>query len=167
MYYTAFGGLPDVTVVAQSDSSGAIVQGELATGSVAGFPWSITAAPDGSLYFAEERRAMVRRIQSAMPQFDPSETRIASADGAEIYVFRGSRHLRTIAARDGALRYEFHYDAAGLVVEVVDEHGLITKIERDGSGDAVAIVAAGGQRTALSVNADGYLASIVSPAGHA
>ncbi|MEA2489723.1 MAG: hypothetical protein QOH21_1515, partial [Acidobacteriota bacterium] len=173
VYFTEFGSsvIRAVTsdgiikrVAGRGDSSGAIVQGELATASVVGFPWSITAGPDGSLYFAEERRAMVRRIQSAMPQFDPSETRIASADGAEIYVFRGSRHLRTVAARDGALRYEFHYDAGGLVVEVVDEHGLITKIERDSDGNAVAIVAPGGQRTTLSVNADGYLARIVSPA---
>jgi RHS repeat-associated protein len=146
-------------------STGEVVQGELATASSVVLPWSITAGPDGSIYFAEERRAMVRRIQSAMPQFDPSETRIASADGTEIYVFRGSRHLRTVAARDGALRYEFHYDAAGLVVEVVDEYGLITKIEREGSGDVVAIVAPGGQRTTLAVNAAGYLATIVSPAG--
>ena len=38
---------------------------------------------------------------------------------------------------------------------------------RDGSGDPTAIVAPFGQRTTLTLNADGYLASITNPAGEA
>jgi len=42
----------------------------------------------------------------------------------------------------------------------------ITTIERTGAL-ATAIVAPGGQRTSLSVNADGWLAGVTDPAGNA
>src|SRR5262249_7162140 len=48
---------------------------------------------------------------------------------------------------------------------VTDRNGLVTTIERDRASNPIAIVASGGQRTELSVNADGYLSRIANPAG--
>jgi RHS repeat-associated protein len=48
----------------------------------------------------------------------------------------------------------------------MDDHGQTTRIERDGAGLPVGIVAPSGQSTPLSVNPDGYLTSMANPAGH-
>jgi YD repeat-containing protein len=52
-------------------------------------------------------------------------------DGAEIYVFDGrGRHLRTVDALTNALRFEFAYDAKGLLVGIKDASGNLSVVER-------------------------------------
>ena len=79
----------------------------------------------------------------------------------------GGRHLRTLDALTGALRYQFAYDGAGRLASVTDGDGNVTTVERDAAGTPTAIVGPFGQRTTLAVNADGYLSRITSPAGEA
>src|SRR5690349_16795417 len=79
---------------------------------------------------------------------------------------RDGRHLRTVEALTGAVKWSFGYDGAGRLVTITDGSATpnITTIERDGSGRATAIVAPGGIRTALSIRpADGWLGSITAP----
>ena len=83
-----------------------------------------------------------------------------------MYVFTlDGRHLQTLDAVTGALRYQFAYDGAGRLSSVTDVDGNVTTIQRDASGNPTAIVGPFGQSTALAVDADGYLSQATSPAG--
>jgi RHS repeat-associated protein len=126
----------------------------------------LTMGPDGALYLSNANGARVSRIASPF-RHDPDdpEIRIAAEDGRELYVFdREGRHLRTTHALTGATRYEFDY-LDGRLIGLTDAYGNTTTIERDASGNPLAIVAPTGQRTAFTLNPDGYLATITNPAG--
>ena len=92
---------------------------------------------------------------------------IAAEDGGTIHAFAAGRHLRTIDALTGALRYRFGHDGEGRLVTVDDGNGNITTIERGGNGAPLAIVAPFSQRTELARDADGYLNEITNSAGEA
>src|SRR5690606_5992533 len=94
-----------------------------------------------------------------------NDVMIPAEDGREIYVFDAQgRHLRTLNAITGAVRYQFTYNTAGHLVQITDGNGLTTTIERDVIGHPTAIIAPFGQRTTLSLDANGYLASLTNPA---
>ena len=75
------------------------------------------------------------------------------------------RHLRTLNALTGAVRYQFGYDTAGRLASVTDGDGNVTAIERDPSGVPTAVVGPYGQRTTLQVDGNGYLSLITGPGG--
>ncbi len=130
----------------------------------------IAVGPDGSIYVGQLTTSAsdmrVRRIAPLSAQIGPTGTLIPSRDGSEVYVFTlDGRHLQTLDAVTGALRYQFAYDGAGRLSAVTDVDGNVTTIERDGSANPTAIVGPFGQSTALAVNADGYLSQATSPAG--
>jgi YD repeat-containing protein len=64
---------------------------------------------------------------------------------------RQGRHLRTVHSLTGAAHHRFVYDAAARLVGVEDGYRNTTRIERDAGGVPAAIVAPGGQRTALAI----------------
>src|SRR2546427_2294911 len=100
-----------------------------------------------------------------MPGLGLSDFTLASEDGSELYTFNnGGKHLRTVDALTGAVKYQFAYDGSGLLASVTDVAGQVTTIERPGS-TPTAIVAPGGQRTTLTVDGNGYLASVSNPPG--
>jgi YD repeat-containing protein len=107
----------------------------------------------------------------ASSQLAVGEGIIAAKDGSELYVFESQppsdRHLRTLDALTGAVRYRFSYDARDWrrVATITDGDGNVTSIERDATGVPTAVVAPFGQRTALAVDANGYLSKITNPAG--
>ena len=104
---------------------------------------------DGGVTFADGRY-LIRKVAPPLPGFDADGLALPSGDGAEVYEFdRNGRHLRTRDGLTGAVLQTFEYDAAKHLVGVVDAFGNRTRIERDGAGKALAIVAPGGQRTAL------------------
>jgi len=142
---------------------------------------ALAIGPDASVYVAQSGSSgplpRVRRIWSGaegLPRegglaasVDGSDL-AAAADGSEVYVLAPSgRHLRTVDGLTGALRYEFGYDAAGRLARVVDGDGNVTTIERDGAGSPAAIIGPFGQRTPLSVSADGFVTRVTNPAGEA
>jgi len=129
----------------------------------------VAFAPDGSLYIAANAAGGgVRRVAPALPGFGVNDLFIPSEDGNEIYRFDGDgRHLQTLNALTGGVRFQFTYDSDGRVVGVTDGDGNITTIERDTTGNPTAIAAPGGQRTALAVDANGFLSRIANPAGEA
>ena len=95
-------------------------------------------------------RYLIRKVAPPLPGFDADGLALPSADGVEVYEFdRNGRHLRTRDGVTGAVARSFEYDAAKRLTGVVDAFGKRTRIERDGNGVATAIVAPGGQRTAL------------------
>jgi RHS repeat-associated protein len=93
---------------------------------------------------------------------------IAAEDGGELFAFDGlGRHLRTLDALTGSVRYTFTYDGEGRLATITDVDGDATTVERDGAGAPTAVVGPFGQRTALARTANGYLSEIANPAGKA
>lgn len=98
----------------------------------------------------------IRRIAPPFPGLAISDLLVPSTDGSEIYVFSNTgRHLRTVDALTAAIRYQFAYDSTGLLITVTDADGKVTTIQRDGTGNPTAIVAPGGQQTALALEGNG------------
>src|SRR5581483_5785744 len=107
----------------------------------------------------------IRRVGLPFPGFSEAKLQVPSEDGRELYEFDGSgRHLRTLDALTGAVRYQFGYDSAGRLISVTDGSNNITTIERGSSGAPTAVVGPFGQRTALTVDTNGFLASVTNPA---
>lgn len=90
---------------------------------------------------------------------------IASEDGGLLYEFKNSLHIRTLDSLTGQAIYTFKYNPQGYLIEVQDLDGDVTRIERDGNGQPVAIVAPYGQRTMLTLDGQGYLAATANEAG--
>jgi YD repeat-containing protein len=128
----------------------------------------VAVAPDGDLLLADQGDNSVRRVGSALPGFAGTDIALASVDGSELYRFDANgRHLRTLDALTGATLFRFTYDAAdGLAqVEEGEEEGNLTTIERDADRGPVALVAPDGQRTEVTLDPEGYLATVTNPAG--
>ena len=122
-------------------------------------------SPDGSLIFSDGRYR-VRRFSLPFAGFGPLGYAIPSQDGSVLYEFDANgRHLRTTSALTGAMLYQFVYDAAGRLIQIVDANNNVTRIERTESGWPTAIVAPGGQRTTLEIGGDGYLSAVGNPGG--
>ena len=128
-------------------------------------PRGIVVGPDGSLYIADLGNSRVRSVRPTWPDLDVTDILLPSEDGTELYIFdKNGRHLKTLDALTGALRYQFAYDSAGYLISVTDGDSNLTTFERNGA-TPTAIVAPSGQRTTLGVNSDGWLSSLSNPAG--
>ncbi|HAS86858.1 MAG TPA: hypothetical protein DCS31_08700, partial [Candidatus Competibacteraceae bacterium] len=135
-----------------------------ATAALLGRP-SVAVGADGKIYIGDNYNSRVRSVSLLLPGVGVDYIVIASEDGRELYRFDATgKHLSTTNALTGSLVYQFGYDSAGRLNTVTDGDGNITTIEHDTSGNPTAIVSAFGQRTALSVDGDGYLASVSNPA---
>ena len=127
-------------------------------------PAGIAIGPDGTIYIADEGNSVIRTLRTTFPGNSFTGILIPSADGDSLYKFDyGGRHLETLHALTGAIRYSFEYDTENRLIGVTDGDGNETVIERDGSGNPTSIVGVFGQRTTLNLNADGYLESITNP----
>jgi len=128
-------------------------------------------APDGSLVVNDNYNYGevdgLWSFRPPLPGFATTTTfQVSSVDGSEVYVFdQSGRHLSTQDALTGATHYQFGYNSAGLLTTITDASNLVTKVERDDSGNPTAIVAPNGQTTSLGLSSDGYLATIDEPGG--
>jgi RHS repeat-associated protein len=141
--------------------------GQVATaGELDGYGFAL--APDGSIAITSGDNRVLR-VASPLPGgLGDRPVSMPSPDGSEVWQFSPEgRHLRTHDALTGALKYQFGYDDAGLLVTVTDRHGNVTTIERGAGGKPLAIVAPGGQRTELGLDGNGFLSSIENPADEA
>jgi RHS repeat-associated protein len=131
----------------------------------------VAVSPGGGLFVSDSWNggaARIRVVRPALLRSSLGEFLLASADGAEVFVFSGGgRHLKTVDATTGALRYSFDYDASGRLASVTDSDGNLTQIQRDPDGRRMYILAPGGQATTLSIGDDGMLGAIANPAGEA
>ena len=94
---------------------------------------------------------------------------VAGEAGNQLFVFDAQgRHLQTVETNTGAVLYEFTYDSAGLLATVADRDNNVTIIERNSLDEPTAIVGPYGQRTELTLDANGYLETVTgyfSPLG--
>jgi len=155
-----------ITTVAGSGIYGFSGDGGPATQAQFSYPSGVGMGLDGSLYIADYQNRRVRHVAPALPGLSLADFLISSDDGSELYIFNSAgRHLRTLDAITGAVRYNFTYNSQGKLNAVTDGDGNVVTIERDAIGNATAIVSPYGQRTNLTIDANGYLASIINPAG--
>ncbi len=155
-----------ITTVAGNGKSGYSGDGEPATQAMLLYPRGLAVGADGSLYVTDYVR--IRRVSPTLPGYNVDEIIIPSEDGAEIYRFDSAgKHLSTRNALTGATLLTFGYDSQGRLIKVTDANGNITAIERNALGEPTAIIAPFGQRTELSLDESGYLASATNPAGEA
>jgi len=107
-------------------------------------------------------------MESALPSIAEGELSIPDQSGNRIFFFDyEGRHLRTVNSLTGAIIHQFGYDGDGLLARIQDGDALVTTFERDSAGKPTAIIGPYGQRTELSLDANGYLATITNPAREA
>jgi len=132
-----------------------------------GIPEALVLGHDRALYVVSSSAvARVRRISGV--NFGPDSgdaPLVLSRDHREIYSFDDDgRHLSTMDSLTGVTIWTFGYDPEGRLETVTDTLGGVTTIERDGAGEATAIVSPDGHETTLVVPAGGWLASLTNPA---
>jgi RHS repeat-associated protein len=105
-------------------------------------------------------------LGSALPGIAEGELMIPDQSGNRVFFFDfGGRHLRTVNSLTGAGIYHFRSNTDGLLASIADGNGNVTTVERGAGGNPLAIIGPFGQRTDLTVDANGYLATISNPAG--
>jgi RHS repeat-associated protein len=131
-------------------------------------PWMATDVSGNYYYILREWYEgvfadSVRKYSTTLPKDDTSGTIIIPTNG-ELYIFdKKGRHLRTLDALTQIVKYEFGYTGGGLLSVITDGYGNVTTIERAAGGTPVAIVSSSGQRTALGIDSNGWLASVTDP----
>jgi YD repeat-containing protein len=155
-----------ITTLAGNGTSGGGGDGGPATAAQFSSLRGVGVGADGNLYIADDANHRIRRVTAALPGFAASDVIIPDEDGQELYVFTSAgRHLRTLHALTGAVRFQFAYDAAGHLASVTDGDGNVTTVAHDAtSGAPTAITGPFGQQTTLTVDANGYLMHITNPA---
>ncbi len=170
IHHTVWRLNPDGTITrfAGSGTSGGEGDGGAPQQAQLSFPQALAVAPDASLLIGDAGNGRVRRATVGLPGFNDASFSLPSQDGGEVYQFdAGGRHLRTVDALTGSVRYSFGYDAAGRLTTITDGDGNVTTITRGAGGIATGIVAPGSgtkRTTALTVE-DGDLTSVTNPAG--
>ncbi|MBF0440234.1 MAG: hypothetical protein HQL93_14115, partial [Magnetococcales bacterium] len=126
-------------------------------------PTTIAVRPDGE-FFVTGLSGFVYRVHNPLPGYGIDDITIVADDGQSLYLFNPQgRHLGTYHALTREPLFQFQYDKNGYLIGMEDADGQITQIERTGRVPT-AIVAPDGQRTNLTVDANGYLASVTNPA---
>ncbi len=159
---------PDGTImrVAGGNGPGYTGDGVPATKAKFFYPKGIALGPEGNLYVADQNNHRVRLLAPSIPGNSVGDVTVPSEDGRELYVFDElGRHARTLNGLTGAILHQFTYDDAGRLATIQDGEGNVTTVERDGNGQPIAVISPYGQRTALTLNADGYLEQIIRPGG--
>ena len=124
---------------------------------------NIATGSDDNLYVCEG--AHIFKVSPPLPGISLSEILIASEDGSEQYVFSyGGRHLRTLDALTGVVKYKFNYNSLYHLTSIVDVDSNIITIDRDIAGMATAIISPYGVRTDLQLDTLGYLLQATNPA---
>lgn len=108
----------------------------------------------------------IRTISAGLRGFTGDSILVRSRDGQRVYSFDTKRrHLTTRHALTGSLLYSFGYDSEGRLESVTDGDGNITSVTRELAGEPTGIKTPFGQLTALTLDPNGYLASVTNPAG--
>ncbi|MEQ9080749.1 MAG: RHS repeat-associated core domain-containing protein [Sandaracinaceae bacterium] len=127
-------------------------------------PNSVAFGPDGDTFIGQgaDFGAFVTRIEPSWPRAVGGEWWVPSEDAGRLYRFSATgRHLATHSVQTQRALLTFGYDSEGRLSEVEDEDGHRLGVER---GATVDLVGPFGQRTALTIGADGWLRELRDPA---
>ncbi|MBF0147682.1 MAG: hypothetical protein HQL84_15910, partial [Magnetococcales bacterium] len=128
-------------------------------------PHIVAFGPDRKVYFQDIESSRIYQVDISAFGLDSEVISVAEPNGEYVHGFdKFQRHQKTVDSRTGKDVYRFEYNAAGLLVRIIDGDGEVTVIERTGK-TPTAIVAADGQRTRLALDGKGYLAAITNPNG--
>jgi RHS repeat-associated protein len=138
-------------------------------------PTFIAVSPDSSILINDYAEIdpytpgfRYRRISPALAGLGPSQFMASSEDGRQVFTFDGKgRHLQTLDALTGAMRYAFGYDSGGRIASVTDASGSVTTFEHDASGKPTRVVGPFGHTTTIATDTNGYVSSVTNPAGEA
>ncbi|MEO8135100.1 MAG: hypothetical protein ABI831_14095, partial [Betaproteobacteria bacterium] len=131
-----------INTIAGTGQEGYSGDGGPATGASLETTIAVTVGPDGGVNIADFGNHRIRKVRPPLPGVSVTDFLIASEDGGEIYVFDSDgRHLRTLDALTGAVRFQFAYTGAGRLTGITDGDGNVTTIERDAGNNPSAIVA--------------------------
>ncbi len=132
---------------------------------------NVEMGPDNNLYVLDKAwpngpsYTRIVKVAPPLPGISMSEILVASEDGSEQYVFSyGGRHLRTLDALTGVVKYKFNYDSLYHLISIIDIDSNRTTIARDANGNATAIISPYGVRTDLQLDTLGYLLQATNPA---
>ncbi|MEZ4335172.1 MAG: RHS repeat-associated core domain-containing protein [Sandaracinaceae bacterium] len=126
-------------------------------------PNSVAFGPDGDTFIGQggDIGAFVTRIEPSWPRAVNGEWWVPSEDGGLLHRFTATgQHLATHSVRTRQALLTFRYDAEEQLREVEDDDGHVLRVER---GATVDLVGHFGQRTELTVGADGWLRSLRDP----
>ncbi len=130
-------------------------------------PYGIALSQDGGIIVGQFVGGYIRKIDSSLGGFTGSESIIPSDSGELYYKFdKNGKHLSTHHALTNAIVYEFEYGTDGYLTKVKDGDGNETLIERNGQ-NITAIISPDSLRTEVTLDANGYIASLSNPAGEA
>lgn len=156
---------PDGTIATYAgDGTGAYTGdcGPARQGSLSG-PKGLAIGHEGWLMIADTLNKRVRKVAFYLEGVGSSDILLASDSGDLIFNFGSDgRHKKTYNAYTGATLLTFGY-SNGWLVAVTDGDNNVTRIERSANGTPGAIVSQDGQRTTLTVNDEGYIASLANP----
>lgn len=124
---------------------------------------ALAARYGGGVFFSTRERVYALDANRAA-QVRGDNTLVASPDGVDGWLFDPSgRHVETRDLLTGGLRYTCAYGDHGLLTSITDGSGHVTRIERTDAGVPTAIVAPAGQRTTLTLDAQGFLSRVEAP----
>jgi RHS repeat-associated protein len=165
--WTINGGIAHVLAGSLTGDGKVTPNGSLARAAQLDYMYGVAVAPDGSVLIADSEQGVIEKTGPTFPALSPgASTIIPSDDGMIGYIFENGRHTRSVSTITGTTLQALGYDTNGYLTSITDVDGQVTTIERDASENATAIVAAGGQRTALSIGTKG-LTSVTNPANEA
>ncbi len=130
-------------------------------------PTGVAVRGDGAFAFTEPGTDRVSAVREPLPGFGNGDTLIGSADGSRLFQFDPSgQHLRTLDALTGAVLRRFTYDAAGPADDGLrrraGRHAALLTITRPDATTMV-LTARGDRVTTLTLDANGWLASVTDP----
>jgi RHS repeat-associated protein len=127
-------------------------------------PRNVLILRNGDLLVSEGGNQTVRIITSGYGA-GVAGYQVPAPDGSEVYQFDlQGRHTKTLFGRTGQTAVSFTYNGDN-VVTVTDANGLVTTINRDGSGIAKSIVTPFGDQYLLVADTNGYLSSFTTATG--
>lgn len=127
---------------------------------------NITLDVEGNLYTTDYTKSFVRKISPPLVRFNFTDIFLPSKDGGDIYQFDiTGKHLQTLDATTGIVKYNFDYNADGYLSAINDYDENSISINRDINNNPISLVTNYGQETSLFLDTNGYLMQITNPAG--
>lgn len=120
----------------------------------------------GNVFIPDVNNHRIRKI--GLPASLSNQTVLGDVVFAEEegfgYIMTGTgRHKKTIDLHIGLTLFDFEYDENNNVISIVDHLNNQITIERDGNGEATAIISPDGITTSLTIDADNHLNRITYP----